>query len=262
MVRKQDCGSCWAHATVLAMETNHEIKRGSFRKFSYNELLKCAPNPNHCGGSGGCSGSTVEVAMLYVAQQGLTDNQSAMHCPTEFIELREHMAATTDWASILLPGAHMVPESSPARAFGLVAWERLAQNKAEPLMRALVDWGPVAVTVSTDHWYGYHSGVFNDCPPDSVLAHAVVLIGFGEGDTSEVFGDRPKVKYWHIRNSWGRDWGDSGNIQLLRQDSDDDDCGEDSRPEAGTGCDAGPQKVTVCGKCGIIYDSVVPHFSA
>lgn len=256
MVRKQECGSCWAHATALAMETNHEIKRGSYRKFSSRELVKCAPNPNHCGGSGGCGGSTAEVAMLYVMQQGLTGNQTVMRCPTEYGQLRNHMSTTTDWASILAPGAHVVPENSPARAFGFVAWERLAQNKAEPLMRALVDWGPVVVTVSMDNLYGYHSGIFNDCPRDSVLAHAVVLIGFGNDD------DATGADFWHIRNSWGEEWGESGNIRLLRQDSDDNDCGEDEQPEQGTGCESGPKKVRVCGMCGIIYDSVVPHFSS
>ena len=29
--------------------------------------MDCVPNPKSCGGTGGCSGATVELAMSYVA---------------------------------------------------------------------------------------------------------------------------------------------------------------------------------------------------
>ena len=32
-------------------------------------------------------------------------------------------------------------------------------------------------------------------------------------------------------------------------------CNRDPRPEDGSGCDGGPSEVTVCGACGILYDS-------
>lgn len=244
------CGSCWAHATALAMETNHEIKRGSFKMFSVQELVKCSPNPHHCGGSGGCDGSTAEVAMQYVMHQGLSDTPG---CPAP--ELLQWQLNGEDWDSILLPGVHAVPEASPARQLGLVGWERLPENRAEPLMRAVVDWGPVAVSVAASPWSGYRKGVFNSCKPDVVIDHAVTLIGFGR---AEGLG----VNFWNIRNSWGKGWGEHGDIRLVRGNSDEELCGVDARPDLGTGCDGGPTRVVVCGMCGILYDTVVPHFSA
>ena len=40
--------------------------------------------------------------------------------------------------------------------------------------------------------------------------------------------------YWHIRNSWGDEWGEGGFIRLLRHSSDQGDagyCGIDSKPQ-------------------------------
>ena len=35
------------------------------------ELVDCAPNPNSCGGTGGCGGSTEEIAFAYGMLYGL-----------------------------------------------------------------------------------------------------------------------------------------------------------------------------------------------
>jgi len=37
-------------------------------------------------------------------------------------------------------------------------------------------------------------------------------------------------------------------------------CDWDENPQDGSGCDGGPERVWVCGTCGILYDVVVPHF--
>lgn len=33
-------------------------------------MVDCAPNPENCGGTGGCQGSTNELAMDYIAKSG------------------------------------------------------------------------------------------------------------------------------------------------------------------------------------------------
>jgi len=37
-------------------------------------------------------------------------------------------------------------------------------------------------------------------------------------------------------------------------------CGWDKKPQGGSGCNGGPERVWVCGTCGILYDVVAPHF--
>ena len=60
------CGSCWAVATVSVLEAHYEIysaKGGPTKSFSPQQTLECTPNPNECGGQGGCKGATVELAL-------------------------------------------------------------------------------------------------------------------------------------------------------------------------------------------------------
>jgi len=152
-------------------------------------------------------------------------------------------------------GVHLATSSSKAgTAFGMQAWERLPQNAYEPLLRAVYERGPVAVSVDGTRWHSYEEGVFDSCRRNAVINHAVTLIGYGE---------TPAVKYWTVQNSWGPGWGEDGRIRVLRHEGDDEfqHCGWDHHPEKGTACKGDPKKVRVCGMCGILYDSVVPHFS-
>lgn len=134
------------------------------------------------------------------------------------------------------------------------AWERLPVNSYKPIMHALVERGPVAVAVYASKWFPYSQGIFDGCQKDAVIDHAVALLGYG-------YDRKLREKYWLIQNSWGPEWGENGRIRLLRRDNDATEyCGIDAQPQDGTGCVGGPAQVKVCGMCGILYDTVVPHF--
>ena len=45
------CGSCWAFSTAETMESAVAIASGQLLEFSEQQLVDCAPNPNHCGGT-------------------------------------------------------------------------------------------------------------------------------------------------------------------------------------------------------------------
>eukprot|EP00439_Symbiodinium_sp_Y106_P050082 s5155_g6.t1 len=99
------------------------------------------------------------------------------------------------------------------------------------------------------------NGIFDYCDKNAIIDHAVVLVGYGR---DQQLGK----KYWTILNSWGHGFGEKGMIRLLRDDKEEENwCGVDNQPELGTGCDGGPSAVRVCGMCGILYDTVVPHFT-
>lgn len=73
--------------------------------------------------------------------------------------------------------------------------------------------GPVIVAVDSEQWFDYAGGIFDvkylgsraSCNAEP--GHAVLLVGAGI-DTYN--NDQP---YWLIRNSWGREWGESGYIR-------------------------------------------------
>ena len=91
--------------------------------------------------------------------------------------------------------------------------------------------------------------MFNGCAQDDVdINHVVQLVGYGT--CPETHQD-----YWLVRNSWTPTWGVDGYIKIAREDG---YCGYDAHNMDGVGCNYNPTNVTVCGMCGIMYDSVYP----
>merc|ERR1719330_1548922 len=84
------------------------------------------------------------------------------------------------------PGIRLNKVDTPSRRFGMVGWKRLPENKYEPLMRALVERGPVAVSAAARYWALYKLGIFDRCPKAAVIDHAVVLIAYGSATETNV----------------------------------------------------------------------------
>jgi len=243
------CGSCWAFASAYLLRAHYEIKTGSVKEFAAQELVNCVPNVHECGGSGGCNGATVELAMAYVSNISLGGLSLEGDLPYMGKEAECRRAP---------PGASLVAGQGALRAMrhrhgasggdgvSLASYQRLPVNRQEPLLRSLLD-GPVAVSAAASSWHLYERGIFDSCS-DRTLSHAILMVGFGE-DAGH--------RYWKIMNSWSDYWGENGMIRLVRQSPDEaTDCGWDTNPSVGVACKPYPQKQWVCGACGILADSV------
>jgi len=244
-----DCGSCWAVATTNMLEANNEIRTGEAKQLSTQQIVNCVENPKECGGQGGCRGATVELAMAWVVDSDLAFEEDVPYTGSD----GTCNVKSASFIERTLRNVGAVRKHRNSDSLGLVSWATLPSNKAQPLMAAVMD-GPVAISVGADGWFMYETGIFDDCSRDAVIDHAVVLVGYGEEPTS---------KYWTIRNSWGRYWGEKGHIRLLRHDTaaeDDAFCGTDRKPEDGIACKPYPKQVEVCGMCGMLYDSVAPKY--
>jgi cathepsin L len=261
------CGSCWAVATATMLRANSEIN-GYSRTFSAQELVDCVPNPHSCGGHGGCSGSTVELAMNWVMEKSLATSDDTPYNGDDGTckKATSYTGGAQDGPSLIAGNGDGILEKmvsigvhgpnskqSLGLELGLKGWERLPENEYEPLIRAVATKGPVAVAVAADLWSSYGSGILNGCDKNAVVDHAVVLIGYGVDATKD------NTPYFLIKNSWGSKWGENGNIRIFRH-TDERYCGTDNQPEVGTGCEGGPSSVEVCGSCGILYDSVIANF--
>jgi len=239
IVEQGACGSCWAIAASTILNAHAEIHRGDSTVFSTQEIVDCVPNPEECGGQGGCQGATVELALGWAVKNGVS---SALDVP---YHANDGHCKKTSFAQMQLRGASM-----GAAAMGLTGFRVLPSNKELPLAQAVANEGPVAVSVAANNWFSYYSGIFNDC--DNIVNHAVTLYGYGKTSSQ---------KYWLVKNSWGQDWGENGYIRIMRHDEEDEFCGIDNDPQKGVACKNDPTKeITVCGTCGILYDSVVPQF--
>jgi len=251
------CGSCWAVAASTVLGAHSELW-GTNRSFSTQEIVDCVPNPHKCGGTGGCDGATVELAMQYTMMKG-------MRKPSEYgdytAQTQNCDQAISDVTSPSLKDLTMfdsnsmvflAKESAPSRLFGMTGWEKLASNKYRPLMEALYYKGPVAVSIAANDIFEYSTGIFDGCT-DFIVNHAVTLVGYGK-DGSD--------KYYHIQNSWGPSWGEGGRFRVHRLDKEDEHCGMDTKPQEGVACEGETEPVRVCGTCGLLFDSVIPHFGS
>jgi len=237
------CGSCWAISAAEAVEA--QLKRaGHNEQVSAQAFVDCVPNPQHCGGSGGCDGATGELAFAFMQQHGI---------PLESdLPYRKSSSFGGDGQALAACKMDRNAATYPSkRRVTVDGWESKPSNQAAGLMQALVEQGSAVVAVDANDWFDYFKGVYDGCKKDAELGHAVLAKGYGKDKESG-------KKFWLIQNSWGSGWGEKGDIRLLRHDKDDDWCGTDRSPQKGLGCDDGPPEVPVCGMCGVLYDPLVP----
>jgi len=277
-VRDQlDCGSCWAVAATGILEAHHEIYFKEVKKFSAQELVECTPNPKKCGGHGGCSGATAEFAFHQALKYGIRSEEDFPYTGRDQETGRCPATSPSSLGSALMSNVldgddTQAVSTNGGAAIGLVGWKKLPQNEYEPLIRHLVRYGPVAVSISAENQFSYHGGILDSCKKDTVIDHAVALYGYGveEKNTALVGTQGAKSiggakKYWLLRNSWGKQWGEKGYVRLLRHNTDTGEeahCGQDNDPEAGSGCaGSNVKEITICGSCGILYDASIPIFT-
>jgi len=219
------CGSCWAFATTETVESFVALKTGTAPPIlSPQDVVSCAKNPNHCGGSGGCGGATAEIGLAYIQGAGQAFEKDYPY--------RGVTGTCTD----------------KPRTKYISGYKDLGTNNYTALVNALAFIGPMAISVDANSWSFYSRGIFDGCSLKNIdLDHAVQCVGYGTEDGKD---------FWIVRNSWGPSWGESGYIRLLKHsDGDMKWCGIDKKPADGVGCKNGPPQVTVCGTCGIWYDN-------
>jgi cathepsin L len=228
------CGSCWSFATAEVTETYWALSTGKLNVLSEQQILDCTPNPNHCGGTGGCTGGTPEIAWDQISKMGGLSSEWTYPYTSYYGE--NSTCKTTQVTPIAKVSSYV----------------NLPENEQDPILYYLATSGPLVASVDSAKWHAYETGIFNSCnKTNPQLGHAVMLIGYG---TDPQFGD-----YWLIRNSWSPQWGEEGYIRLQRENP--YTCGTDLNPSVGEGCTDGPPTITVCGNCGILYDTLYPIIS-
>eukprot|EP00929_Paragymnodinium_shiwhaense_P058295 TRINITY_DN29181_c0_g1_i1.p1 TRINITY_DN29181_c0_g1~~TRINITY_DN29181_c0_g1_i1.p1 ORF type:complete len:457 (+),score=91.90 TRINITY_DN29181_c0_g1_i1:77-1447(+) len=270
-----NCGSCWALAATTVLQAHSEIYSPKPRTFSAQELVSCMPNPRRCGGTGGCKGATMGLAMDWVLRNGVVTAaerpyDSGWKAETGTCRKSSFLQNTSDVAVAVAEGGRSksrrlrstqqatLDASEPSKelagyAFGMRSWEKLVSNKYYSLVSALVNHGPLGVSVAPGGWSQYGSGIYTGCRDSVTVSHAVVLLAYGE---------EAGTMYWKVQNTWGTSWGEpGGRMRLLRRGLEEEKrCGINTHPEWGTGCQGGPSQVTVCGECGILYSPILPYF--
>ena len=186
-VRNQGgCGSCWAFATMGALECNILLRNHYTVDLSEQWLVSCNQNGWGCGGGWwahdyhmwktdtcGGTGAVPETSFPYVA------SDAVCRCPYP------HRYLIDNWAYIGYSGG--IPSTNSIK-------------------QAILTYGPVTVGVSvTSAFHAYGGGVFNSCT-SGALIHGVVLVGWDD--------NQGPGGVWFMRNSWGPTWGEGGYMRI------------------------------------------------
>jgi len=224
------CGSCWAHAATEAIESSAAINSNGMwapQPLSVGQMTQCTPNPNMCGGTGGCSGATAELGYSYI--------QSVSGIATD-----ANYPYTSGGGST---GSCSFSRGTPV-AVKVTGYTSAQVNNMTDVKTMIASLGPASIGVDASAWSDYDSGVFDECNGNSEqdLDHGVQVVGY----TPTTF---------KVRNSWGAGWGENGFIRLAQTSQ----CYPDNSPSDGSGCSGGPSSVTVCGPCGLFYEVSFPR---
>jgi cathepsin L len=159
------CGSCWAFSAAETFESHLALATGTpATKLSAQQIVSCSPNPQHCGGTGGCDGSTQPLAFDYLQTAGLT---------TEADYPYTQRTGTCEQSKIKPVGWN-------------TGYTVLQSNNYTELVTAVGTKGPIAVSIAASGFafQFYSGGVMSKCN-DYVMDHAVQLVGYGTDDGND-----------------------------------------------------------------------------
>ncbi|KAJ8561620.1 hypothetical protein ON010_g8062 [Phytophthora cinnamomi] len=183
------CGSCWAFASIGALEAAQCIANGGKKASKYSEqhLVSCDTKDYGCGG-----GAPV-YAMEYIRDNGVCTESSYPYTSVE----GGTAAACSNTCTPTKSGI-----------------TKIGQLKAgdESALLSTVKQQPVIASVTSNNiaWKQYTGGVITSCDTATV-DHAVLVVGY----------DATSIK---IKNSWGTDWGEDGYVRISRSPKDMGTC--------------------------------------
>lgn len=221
------CGSCYAFSATQVLQMRFRIKLWQQHKvlypleLSWKSVTRCSPYTE------GCEGGFAYLGFKYAAEVGLplaTCDQA---------ERPESLDNTCDWGCY-----RNNSDIFYAKDYGHTGGFSHGASE-EAMMREIHENGPVIVSFSTTAVpeFNKNSGLSykeetevmtafrNERTPKETFSeeneaihewryttHSILAVGWGEEETSN--GDT--IKYWTVRNSWGKDWGVDGYAKIRR----------------------------------------------
>lgn len=194
------CGSCFAMATVAALEGQYFLKTGKLVKLSQQEIIDCPQNYH----SWGCAGGIAFRVFDYVKDNGGLSLAKDYPYEGKVGECRKNSA---NKVAIDVKGYSIV----------------FSVNSTKILMQAVSEIGPLAVSMDIDHesLMRYSGGIYNNEKCLNTVNHGALLVGYK-------LADQESEGYWIIKNSFGESWGEKGYLRLAMNT--ESDCSIRSSP--------------------------------
>ncbi|KAF2310031.1 hypothetical protein GH714_006250 [Hevea brasiliensis] len=176
------CGACWSFSATGAIEGINKIFSGSLVSLSEQELVDCDKSYNN-----GCEGGLMDYAFQFVI------NNNGIDTEEDYAYLGRERSCNK--------------EKLRRRVVTIDGYTDVPQNNEKALLEAVANQ-PVSVGIcgSERAFQLYSKGIFTG-PCSTSLDHAVLIVGYGSENGED---------YWIVKNSWGKNWGMSGYMHMLR----------------------------------------------
>jgi C1A family cysteine protease len=170
------CGSCWAFSAVAFLESQNLIKTGKTATYSEQQLVDCDKGTDQ-----GCNGGLMHTALKYFASKGAEDDKRYPY--------------TARGGVCAYNAAFVIAKVSNVKC---------VENATVDQMKQMInDVGPLSIAVAANDFQTYGKGVLT-CRYAG-LNHGVLLVGYGTEGTTP---------YWIVKNSWGKNWGETGFVRV------------------------------------------------
>jgi len=178
---QEQCGSCWAFCAVAAMEGAYFLEHNQLLSLSEQQIVDCDEDDDGCGGGWPTN------AMEWIKNHG-------------GLMLEKDYPYEGEGGSCRF-------DSSKAKMF-VKSVSTFASSSENKMMTACQQYGPLAIALDASKFDYYSSGIMDGSgcyagSPD----HGVAVVGWGV-EAGE--------KYWIVRNSWGKSWGEKGYVRIVR----------------------------------------------
>ena len=179
-----NCGSCWAFSAVQTVESIDCISTGNLLSFSEQSLVDCSFACLACSGGN-----------PYFAIDFIVESQDGK------FNLESEYVYTATLGNCRFDEFQKVGSVS--------GYLTVAEGDEDDLAAKIESNGPASVSIDASSWSFqlYDGGIFEDKNCHSTtINHSIGCVGFGvEGET----------KYWIVRNSWGKSWGEEGYMRMI-----------------------------------------------
>lgn len=175
------CGSCWAFASVGALESQVLLTYGGEPDLSEQFVVSC--NKLNMG----CNGGYMGIVYSFLKWRGAPEEECFPY------EAKD------------LPCRQRCPEWKDTRV-RIDSWSWVTQDV--DALKAAVYENPVATAFNVYEDFRYYDGgVYEHVSGDYAGGHAVIIVGWDDNPPEE-------IPCFIVKNSWDEDWGEDGYFRI------------------------------------------------